>query len=258
MVDHMDKTQVTEQIKSYIRSIELPSPDARLQSVYNPRAKAFQDNTEGAAVNAGSLVSFVSGLTAQHKSDVLNSTLLAQLAANKKYDRYNQTRQWYDFYVSVLAQVGWVVPAFAYRQYSPSGSSLVVSDAVLAILSAVATGSEVDILRTTLESLKNNPNNEGPLVLFDQQSFPENLGTFQIFPVGEDDGQVVMALAAMEFKAQKHVTRFLWFTWESTSTQLFQSAQKAVLNEDVYGRVRQEVINKLGDRASQYIKDIEI
>lgn len=254
----MEKSQVTEQVRNYIRALELPPEDKQLPLVYSAQAAVFQDDTPGAAVDAGSLVSFVSGLTAQHKSDVLNSTLLAQLAANKKYNRYTETRQWYDFYCSVLAQVGWVVPSFAYREYTPSGSSLVLSDAVLQILSAIATGSEMEILRASLESLRTKPGNEGPLALFDQQSFPENLGTFQILPVAEDDGQVVMALAAMEFKSTKHVTRFLWFTWEKTTSKLFQSAQKAVLNEDVYGRVRQDVINKLGDRAKQFINDIQI
>ncbi|MBD2513138.1 hypothetical protein H6G91_39290 [Nostoc muscorum FACHB-395] len=254
----MSKQQVVDRIKEYISELELPEVDSKLPKVFRSESLAFQNDTPGAAANAGSLVSFVSGLTQEHKSDVLNSTLLAQLAATKKYDRFKQTRQWYEFYTSVLAQVGWVVPAFAYREYSPSGSSFLVADAIIEILKAIATGNEMDILVTSLNALKNNPKNEGSLTLFEQQSFPENLGTFQVLPVGEDDGQLVMAMSALEFRADKHVTRFLWFSWSNVSTKLFQSSQKAVLNEDVYSRVRAEVIKKLGDRASQYIKDIEI
>jgi len=252
------KRAIVEQTTKFIASVELPPLDTTQPYRYNPDASVFQDDASGAAVNAGSLVSFVSGLTAQHKSDVLNSTLFAQLAANKQYDRYKQTQKWYDSYVSVLAQVGWVVPAFAYREYTPSGGSFTVDAAVLDILAAIATGDEMKILQTALGGLKDNTKNEHALTLFDQQSFPEKLGTFQIFPVGEDDGQLVMALAAMEFKAVKHVTRFLWFTWTSTETQLFQSSQKGVLNEDVYGPVRKVIIDKLGDRAKQFIIDIEI
>lgn len=250
--------RVIAQVKRYILELELPHADHTAPMLFNPKASAFQDETEGAAVDAGSLVSFVSGLTALHKSDVLNSTLLAQLAADKKHNRFKETRAWYDFYISTLAQVGWVNPAFAFRKYSPSGGSLVLSDAILEILNTIATGSEMDILKATLNSLKDNPGNEEPLTIFSQQSYPENLGVFQILPVGEDDGEVVMAQAVMDFRSEKHVTRFLWFTWASTSVELFQSAQKAVLNEDLYSQVRQEVINKLGDRAKQFIKDIEI
>ncbi|MDK2123372.1 hypothetical protein [Parachitinimonas caeni] len=242
----------------YIQALELPEFDSANLATASTPLRVAQGEDAGAAVAAGSLVSFVSGLTEQHKNDVLNSTLLAQLAASKAYDRFKQTKLWYDKYVEVLAQVGWVVPAFAFRDYRPSGTSLVLSDAVLEILSAIATGDEMKILRAALTSLREDPKNEGPLHLFDSQSFPDNIGTFQIMPVGEDDGQVVMALAAMDFKSTKHVTRFLWFSWTSSSVKLVQSAQKCVLNEHIYGRVRQQVIDKLAGRASEYIKDIEI
>jgi hypothetical protein len=254
----MSNQDYIEQIRTYIRELPLAPLDSNQPQVYNPKASAFADQEEGAAVDAGSLVSFVSGLTTVHKSDVLNSTLLAQLAASKAFDRFKQTRQWYEKYSEVLAQVGWVVPTFAYREYSPSGASLQLSDAILDILSAIATGDEIKIVQATLTSLKDNPSSQGPLTLFENQSYPENVGTFQILPVGEDDGEVVMVLTALEFRSEKHVTRFLWFSWTRTTVKLFQSAQKSVLNEDVYKLVRQEVIEKLGDRASQYIKDLEI
>jgi len=254
----MTTNQKSAHASKFLSQLELPEVDTSLATVFRPEAAAFKAGTEGAAANAGSLVSFVSGLTEIHKSDVLNSTLLAQLAASKQHDRFKDTMNWYNFYIGVLAQVGWTIPAFAFRDYSPSGASLVLSDAVLDILSAVATGDEMNILRATLSSLRDKPGNEGPLTLFDQQSFPENIGTFQIFPVAEDDGQLVMAMSAMQFNAQKHVTRFLWWSWTSTSVKLQQSAQKAVLNEDLYRQVRQQVIDKLGDRARQFIKDIEI
>jgi hypothetical protein len=254
----MNTLQVADQVKKFINELELPAVQPGMKKLFRPEAHAFQEGTEGAATDCGSLVSFVSGISATHKSDVLNSTLLAQLAASKKYDRFYDTINWYNYYISVLAQVGWVIPAFAFREYSPSGQSLVLSEAILDIMSAIATGNELKILATTLNSLKEKPGNEGPLVLFDQQSYPETIGTFQIFPVSEADGQLVMALSAMQFNSEKHVTKFLWWSWSTTSVRLRQSAQKAVLNEDVYSKVRQQVIDKLGDRAAQFIKDIEI
>jgi hypothetical protein len=244
-------------VKDYIASLDIGEAPVAVNELFRPEARVFADGEPGAATDAGSLVSFVSGMSALHKSDVLNSTLLAQLAANKKFDRFNQMEEWYKFYTGVLEQVGWVVPAFAFERFTPAGNTLVVSDAVLQILDVITTGDELAIVRATLESLQ-DPENENALVLFDQESFPQNLGTFQIFPCAEDDGNVVMALAAMHFTAEKHVTKFLWFKWTSTTVKLFRSAQKCVLNEDVYGQVRKEVIEKLGNRATEFIRDIEI
>jgi hypothetical protein len=64
-------------------------------------------------VAAASVVSFADGVTGQQKEDLLNSTLLAQLAANGRFDRERDTPNWYELYRTVLNGVGWrseVVP----------------------------------------------------------------------------------------------------------------------------------------------------
>ena len=66
------------------------------------------------------MVTFVDGLSGQQKEDVLNSTLLAQLTANRKHDRERDTGAWYDAYRGVLEQVGW-----ASQKASPADRLLV-------------------------------------------------------------------------------------------------------------------------------------
>lgn len=251
-------TRSIAHIRQFIADLDVPAPAPSRPTLYRPGARAFQDDSQGAAADAGSLVSFVGGISGLHKSDVLNSTLLAQLAATKKFDRFKQTREWYDYYTYVLANVGWTMPSFVYEQFEPSGSTLVMSDAILEILAAIATADEMVILAATLSALRDNADNEGALTVFSEESFPENIGTFQVFPVAEDRGDVVMALAAMQFTANRHEHRFLWFKWSTYDVKLFRSAQKGVLNEDVYSQVRAEVIEKLGDNARNFIRDIEI
>ena len=56
------------------------------QPVRTGRQSAFSYQEQG-FVNGGSLASFTRQLSSVHRSDVLNSTLLAQLAASKYYDR---------------------------------------------------------------------------------------------------------------------------------------------------------------------------
>lgn len=90
-----------EKIRNFIGSLELEGDEK-----YSEPAPAVMlaDGDEAAYVDAGSLVSFVAGVSGQHKSDALNSTLLAQLAANKKFDREKQTVEWYDFYKNRLGK----------------------------------------------------------------------------------------------------------------------------------------------------------
>jgi hypothetical protein len=250
--------RAAEKARHFITRLELPIVAAANQEVYRPEARVFADDTPGAAADAGSLVSFVSGLSSVHKSDVLNSTLLAQLAANKQFDRFTQMAEWYNFYIDVLEKVGWVIPGIAFDRYQPRSETLMLADAILEIQSAIASAGEMEVLRATLQSLEDDSGNEEAVVMFDRESFPQNLGCFQIFPCAEDGGDVVMALAAMQFTAEEHRDRFLWWEWSSTKVKLFRSARKYVLNEAVYSQVREAVIEKLGDMARQLIRDIEI
>ena len=57
-----------------------------------------------------------------HKSDILNSTLLAQLF--NAHDRYKQTDQRYKFYVNVLGKVGWVIQDVRFEEYTSHGETL--------------------------------------------------------------------------------------------------------------------------------------
>ena len=52
------------------------------------------------SMSGKSVASFKSKLSIVHRSDVLNSTLLAQLAAGKDYNRTTQITEWYKKYIS--------------------------------------------------------------------------------------------------------------------------------------------------------------
>ena len=49
---------------------------------------------------------------------VCDDTLLAQLAADYKYDRKKQAKDWYNYYVEILSTVGWVLQGFEFKNYN--------------------------------------------------------------------------------------------------------------------------------------------
>lgn len=63
-----------------------------------PRETAPLPANLKAAVDAGSLLSFVEGLSVQEREDVLYSVQLAQRAATGQFDRFTQTHLWYQKY----------------------------------------------------------------------------------------------------------------------------------------------------------------
>ena len=86
-------------------------------------------------------------------------------------------------------------------------------------------------------------------------------GNFQIGHCSDQDGNVnTMALQLSGYSLQTSETtdRFLWNTYHTSSTQLVYAGQTATLDEDVYSQVRSAIVEKLGDRAVQYIGNLDI
>jgi hypothetical protein len=239
----------------YINSLELAT-----HKIAEPLGKRITLGPEGktAFVDSASTVSFVQNVPLQTTQDVLNSTLLAQLAANKQFDRERETEAWYGLYRDVLSNVGWVAQSFAFSRFNSADTTLRLDKVVISILRAVLSGNELALLEDTLEALI-APQNEPQLDLFDSQSSQNEGGNFQLGTVTADPGgNSVMSLGSYYFHSTEHQRRFLWVEWESASINFWTSAQKIVLNETIYGTVRQAVIDKLGDSANRFISGIEI
>lgn len=244
-----------ESMRTFIAELELPEIS---KSTVGPNALLLADDDPAAFVDAGSLVSFVAGVSATHKSDALNSTLLAQLAANKKYDRETHTVEWYKFYRDVLENVGWVVQAFDFVKYNASGTSFTVDAVIAEVLAAIATQNDKAIIDSTIKAVKALDKGDGRLSLWDDNSSKLDKGNFQIAACADTDGVLVMKLGTFYFSTDKRVTSVLWFTFSSSSTSMYKGGQAITLNEEVYKQVRQQVIDKLGERAQKFVGDLDI
>ncbi|WP_377481998.1 MAG: hypothetical protein P2A85_29580 (plasmid) [Microcoleus anatoxicus] len=209
-----------------------------------------------AQVNAGSLTSFVENLTGQDKSDVMNSTLLAQLSANKMHDRMQAPMDWYKYYINVLENIGWNLPGFAFDTYTSGGSTVNLDKAVLGILAAIATGGEIALVQATMNALQAQSADSAPMNIWNANTSGGNNGNFQIIPVANVNDNVVMMMVGMQFKARTSSGGFLWWTWKSTDIDIKRAANKFELNKDVYKQVRQQIIDKLGDKAKTFVANL--
>lgn len=250
-------TRNIAEVRSFIDRLELAEPTPELARLI-PAAPRLVDTEKGGYVDDGSMVSFVAGLSATHKSDVLNSTLLAQLAANKQFDREEKTEAWYDFYRTVLENVGWVIQAFDFTRFETAGATFSVDEVVVKILAAIATQNDIAVVTETLEAMKALTAEDGRVVLFNQESHSLQKGNFQIGVCSESDGVVVMKIGTFYFSTTQQVTRLLWMQFSSSESGFYQGAQTVNLNEEVYAQVRQQVVDKLGDKARTFVADLDI
>ena len=249
--------------EAYIDSLELAAPPHGLVKVHRVRLsgaalRVAEDKTT-ANVDQGSLLSFVTGITHQRREDVLDSTLLAQLAATAACDRYKEADKWYKKYIEVLETAcSWVVQEFKFSRYELSGDSFTVQDVVLKIIAAIASGNEKKAVEETLAALKALSDKDGRLVLFDQSGQKDGNGNFQISACAESREGVAMKIGAFHFNSEEQTTRFLWFRYATSRSQIFTASEAMTLNEREYALHRDKIRAKLGKKIDEYIDDLPL
>lgn len=250
--------------KDFIQSLEVSTPSRVGKHFFAaqpegtlPGAQTI-DNQPGNFIDAGSVLSFVSGLSADHQTAVLNSTLLAQLASNKQFDREQDPVNWYKFYRNVLEHVGWVAQDFGFTRYQATGDTFTMDKAVLAILAAIATQNELGAIKSAIDAAKALADGDGRITLFDHSCSKGTSGAFQIGVASDAGNAIAMKLGALYFNTQTNVTRVLWFRFSTNSTTLNKCTQSVTLDATIYDQVKAAVETKLGDKAKNFVHNLDI
>ena len=234
----------------FIQSLELATPESEIMAI---------GNSEGSAsVDAGSLMSFVDDVKGQQRSDVLNSCLLAQLAANKKYDREKDTENWYKFYSEVLQNIGWVIQDFKFSKMTYSGASFEPSALMLLAMEALCSPSQYAVLKLAISAIRSLSTDHRASRIFEASTHSSANGNFQLGTCAQEGDQVTMALGGCFFSSTKTSISILFSNFDSAGIDAYSGTQAVTLDNDIYRRVRQAVIDKLGDNASKYVADLDI
>lgn len=169
--------------------------------------------------------------------------------------------KWYGNYAMIMGKVGWVIQDFQFQNYTASGSSFTIDQAIVGIVGTFLPAEQAAIVKAALDALSNLGSDDPWYKVWDSSSHSTIGGNFQIVPCDDANGAInslVMKLSAYAFQTTETTTRFLWSNYNSSSTQLQFSSQTVTLNEDVYSQVRDAIIQKLGANASTFIGNLSI
>jgi hypothetical protein len=238
---------ITEQLarETGLRGMEDdPFPDIPLE----------EEQPATGAVDGNIIASFVDGVTGQQKIDVLNSCLLAQLAANARYRRDTMPVEWTNYYGTVLMNLAWVVPSFRFATLHTTAQRFTIDQVILKLVKNFLSADEISVLTDTMEAMKALETEDRRFRIFEKNAKGQSTGNFQCDSVGTSaDGTLSLKLGAYAFDTNTTVTNVLWFSFSGNSTTLKTSKSTFVLNEQVYSRIREPIVDKLGDRAKDYI-----
>ena len=211
---------------------------------------------EKGVVCGGSLIAATPKVTTQQVKDVTNSTLLAQLAADKKFSREKETEEWYNYYTRVLGYLGWTLRGFHFTEYESSQRDLRLSQVSLELLGALARGDReiIKALKATIDGLKKSADG---VTLFGSNSIKGKVGLFQVSSCTVDkNNQVTVGFLGFYFQVTQSAKEFFFFNWKAHDIHLHCSGEICILDEDVYAQVREEVVKKLGNNAAKKVKNL--
>jgi len=180
----------------------------------------YGSDATGAAVVAGSLVSFGEGLSRQDREDICLSNLYAQLATRSAYRDGLVGSSWFSYYKKKLQYLGWdsarpLEPGLAGEGSMAQSVSLQLSKSFDERFAQPATES--------IGALERNPN---ALEAFERASLQQDSAFFQVIPcLPKSAGKIELALYHKQFSTRRTVSSFLfWPIEEVVQTSLEEMA----------------------------------
>jgi hypothetical protein len=149
-----DTKKQDHDIGQYVSGLSLAEPEAGFPRSKDAVTEQVAEGVEQSFLNAKSLVSFVSEVNGQRRKDVLNSVLIAQLAANKAHPDEAQILDWYKTFIDVLNKLGWVIEAAEFSEWESKGSVFEVENAIIDILTAAFGGIFVLVIKKNIIGYK--------------------------------------------------------------------------------------------------------
>ena len=212
-----------------------------------------------AAVDAGSVLSFVDGLTAEEREDVLYSVQLAHRSATNDHDPFLESQSWYRRYVEILQMLGWTAEQHAFAAYDQSEGELRMDKAALALITAIATQNQLAVLTEAIRALEKLAEDDDAISLFDFHTSTDVAGNFQLGAVQKgEDGALSMAVGSFYFRCADRRRKFLFVSWGENQVNFWTAAQKMTLNRRLYAVGRDAVRRKLERTFHTFVAALEI
>lgn len=260
------KQKITPRVKAtkataraFVDGVQLP-PVKRTRALRAPKEIDYDELRNQAMVVGSEVVSFVKGVTAERREDIVNSALLAQLAANKKASN-SDIFKWYDAYFDALGQLGWVLQDSSFNSYEEQADGMEAHEAILQVAAVMlgAAPTALAVITATIKAMKSMGANSPWLTIFNRESRTATASRFQIALAEQtDDGQFMVTMMAYSLQAESRITQVLFFKIRKNKVSLKHSSGKVTINEAVLGSVRDKIKSKLADRVGNYVDSVDI
>ncbi len=220
---------------------------------------------QSAAVIEQSLLAFGVGMDLAVRTDIKHAFQFASLAASKAHPGDDQTEQWFDLFVRVMRDMGWVALKRSYERESSQAQSLKLGAVAFKTMKVVGQAVLSNPLTDALAQLATEALEGLGKITEAQDLLKRNLREKQVNTVGlaacmqNEAGEIILAMSAIDSKPfDDHQLHTMVFEWESQATAHYSAGVVFVFNRDMYGAVRDSIRERLEDRTVRNVLDYAI
>ena len=228
----------------YLDKVSLPAPPDLFvtRGSGTPLPQPSFSAGEAQAIAVGSQIAeFSADIPPRFRAAISNSFLLAQLAANRYAEENpDQENAWYEKYLEVLANVGWIVETEQASRRQIEGDSAEVHQAILPVLTSIlgTAAAATTVITRILEGLSQIDQNTPWITLFDRSSQRASANQFQLSRAAIDlDGRPRIAVGCFELDASRSITQVLFFKVSSSGATLNHFGAQLSVNERIFDSV---------------------
>jgi hypothetical protein len=256
----MNATEIAR-ARSFVVQADLPAPFPEVLGEEAPGdASPFDAAKQQAAVVGSDVVSFVTEVTPEQREDIVNASLLAQLAANKKVPDPQDLKgilDWYATYFDVMSRIGFAVQSKGFAQYVEKGDSFEAHEAIIEIVETALAGAPaaIPLVIKTLESLKKMSQDSPWITLFQRESRSARTARFQVSVADTASSFHVLAFG---IEAKATVMQVLFFKFKSNESTLQHNSSTLTINPTVLAGIRDTVAQKITKYSRDFVAGLDV
>lgn len=262
MSEILEKTSALS--SSFLENVPLSSASAELEALSHeelPTLPSYESGVEQAVTVGSQISEFSKSVPQDIRANIDNAFLLAQLAANFEIEENGGTTlDWYDKYIEVLQNAGWVIESKGDTVRKIGGSSLNVHNEIIPIISAALApaAAAASVVLSALKGLDAMNKDQPWITLFDRESQRAMANSFQISYVDVDEHQVPrLTLVGFELDAKRSVTQFLFFKFSESKATLSHFETKLSINQTAFDKGKAIIAKRLSERTAGFLTDLK-
>jgi hypothetical protein len=209
-----------------------------------------------AAIMGTGIAGFDESMSRRSKRIVKNTYMYADLVALAKFPAADQKEKRYNEFMRLMKLAGWFAFSSPYNRYQSTSQKLTMDNIALGILhtavtAAVGQGAAVlkvlsSVADATMEALKKEPE---ALKLFENNAKKAEGGNFCMSSALEGkDGDITMAIAAVQYFAHAQPTKVLFVEWSTSSVEIYNGASTMHMDEEDYLAVEPLIVKALAEQ----------